>query len=604
MVALKLLLQLVAMVLLAGMAGAQTSALESALDVHENVLLALRNATLEAYRNRQASTASCQANSPLAFSSNSSFFLPLACDVANINSNSVVCTDVSGSSCTSTSNPQCSTKEMVNTQRSYARIPAGQLQDQTSAVQGALCWLGAGLDSALRSEFNNGNIAFLLYFGSATGAFISFPGRQNNLCACGTTDPACLNYDPRQRYWYPGASSIAKDLVVVLDMDGQMGSDFSQTLRNVTKLDVAKSVIENLLPTLYQGRDRMAVVISTADGDGAQTLPDSNSDLITATDYPTSSFASLQQAVASLSVTDQKANITAAILEALDIVQSSRSEAVQKIVLVLAGAETQDDALAAVNSTSLALSIQQAQNAVNAIGGEESLVTAIYAIGSREDPEYFNYLGNAMASATGAQWSYGVAFTAVGSEDNATLAASMPVYDDQTDTLVGVVALDLLLADLGRTPGDPEVDDAIKTRNTARATQAAANLAAPCLGERVMDLTDACAASQCDPASRQPKSYPILTDAARGAREPAPQNGLSFQDLVCCPECAAKGTQAAGDGGLSTGALIGIIAGGAVFCLILLAVIAGLLYRRQRAVIKARKQIAPPKLMGENIADL
>ncbi|CAM9523214.1 unnamed protein product, partial [Sphacelaria rigidula] len=72
------------------------------------------------------------------------------------------------------------------------------------------------------------------YFGSWTGAFRIHPG------IAVTTE--CGSYDPRIRPWYVAASSGPKDVVIIVDISGSMGSE--------GRLELAVDAVGSVLGTL------------------------------------------------------------------------------------------------------------------------------------------------------------------------------------------------------------------------------------------------------------------------------------------------------------------------------------------------------------------
>jgi len=69
------------------------------------------------------------------------------------------------------------------------------------------------------------------YIATYNGVFRSFPGIKN-----------CAQYDPRLRSWYVGASTGAKNLIIVMDISGSMNTG--------GKLDIAKEAAKNVVNTL------------------------------------------------------------------------------------------------------------------------------------------------------------------------------------------------------------------------------------------------------------------------------------------------------------------------------------------------------------------
>ena len=70
------------------------------------------------------------------------------------------------------------------------------------------------------------------YYGSTRGTYMQWPGMED----CGTT------YDPRFREWFAGAAAGPKDVVIVIDTSGSMGSFGRMELAK----DAAKKVVDTL----------------------------------------------------------------------------------------------------------------------------------------------------------------------------------------------------------------------------------------------------------------------------------------------------------------------------------------------------------------------
>eukprot|EP00977_Amphora_coffeiformis_P008296 scaffold1878_cov170-Amphora_coffeaeformis.AAC.9 len=101
------------------------------------------------------------------------------------------------------------------------------------------------------------------HFGSATGAFRIWPGRQSRECGM---------YDPRTRPWYVAASSGPKNVVMVLDTSRSMAG---------LRIRLLKEAAKRVVDTLTAG-DHIAIVPFGTDADSAIT--DENGKMIVATE--------------------------------------------------------------------------------------------------------------------------------------------------------------------------------------------------------------------------------------------------------------------------------------------------------------------------------
>lgn len=99
------------------------------------------------------------------------------------------------------------------------------------------------------SETILSELTFWNYFGSAEGAWRIYPGREADALK------GCIEYDPRKRPWYITATSVVKDLVVLLDTGQVSESTFA----------LSQNVIRELFGT-FTVNDRVTVVTFDASG--------------------------------------------------------------------------------------------------------------------------------------------------------------------------------------------------------------------------------------------------------------------------------------------------------------------------------------------------
>jgi Mg-chelatase subunit ChlD len=85
-------------------------------------------------------------------------------------------------------------------------------------------------------------LAHQSFLGLPDGTFRIFPGRHN-----------CSDYDPTERPWYVAASSGPKNIMLVLDTSGSMGTPTN------LKLDLLKKAAKRVVNTLTV-RDRIGIV--------------------------------------------------------------------------------------------------------------------------------------------------------------------------------------------------------------------------------------------------------------------------------------------------------------------------------------------------------
>lgn len=87
------------------------------------------------------------------------------------------------------------------------------------------------------------------YYGSTSGAWRSFPGRD-------ATDQKCANFECRRRPWYLDGISVAKQVKILIDTGNSMGigvtGEYQRPLQT-TYLHVAIDITSSLLQTLSPG---------------------------------------------------------------------------------------------------------------------------------------------------------------------------------------------------------------------------------------------------------------------------------------------------------------------------------------------------------------
>ncbi|XP_073388085.1 uncharacterized protein [Physcomitrium patens] len=130
------------------------------------------------------------------------------------------------------------------TRNGFVRVPP-QFRDYSNLspeLTRAIC-SQSNLQFPASSESIFNELTFWNYFGSAEGAWRTYPGREAD------PEKGCIEYDPRKRPWYISAISVVKDLVVLLDTGQVNGSTFTNT----------KTVIHELFGT-FRPDDRINLV--------------------------------------------------------------------------------------------------------------------------------------------------------------------------------------------------------------------------------------------------------------------------------------------------------------------------------------------------------
>ncbi|KAG0564268.1 hypothetical protein KC19_8G097200 [Ceratodon purpureus] len=151
-------------------------------------------------------------------------------------------------------NGACKDKILLDYGRSHVRLPSPASSNLSTEVARDIC-LQRNLDSAFKDLSAPSNYS-MVYFGSSSGAFRAFPGRE-------ITEDQCNSFEPRMRPWYlHGISAYRKDIKIMVDIGNSMGNLVSLEYKlhppGTTYLDVAKHLVLGLLQTL-QPQDSVEV---------------------------------------------------------------------------------------------------------------------------------------------------------------------------------------------------------------------------------------------------------------------------------------------------------------------------------------------------------
>ncbi|KAG0608281.1 hypothetical protein M758_8G093600 [Ceratodon purpureus] len=136
-------------------------------------------------------------------------------------------------------------KMLIDYSRSFVTLPAPASTTLQTEVARDIC-LQRKLDSTFKNVSFSSNYNFV-YFGSTSGAFRSFPGREKD-------ESQCTSYDPRNRFWYLNGISVFKDVKILVDVANSMGNAVTGQYNHspgTTYLDVAKNITLTLLDTIY-----------------------------------------------------------------------------------------------------------------------------------------------------------------------------------------------------------------------------------------------------------------------------------------------------------------------------------------------------------------
>lgn len=185
-------------------------------------------------------------------------------------------------------------------------------------VISAIEWSEA-LDNTFKDNYNKDNTLSWQFFGSSTGFMRQFPAAEWD------EDPVDL-YDCRLRPWYIEAATGPKDIVILMDTSGSMTGQ---------RKDIARHVVHNILDTLgtndFVNMFTFALEVRLVVECFNNTLVQANM----------ANIRQLKQDMENLE-TAEIANVTAALIHALDLLRTYREERIgancnQAIMLISDG---------------------------------------------------------------------------------------------------------------------------------------------------------------------------------------------------------------------------------------------------------------------------
>ncbi|KAG0578014.1 hypothetical protein KC19_5G198300 [Ceratodon purpureus] len=138
----------------------------------------------------------------------------------------------------------------VNYQRSYLTLyPPGSPDDLRPEAIRDIC-LQRALDATFMNISSKTEFSYV-YFGSASGVFRAFPGRERQ--AGNDTAGECGNYQLHRRPWYKNAISVQKQLKILVDTGNSMGSELPPNYppdAGSTLLEVSSNIVLKMLKTV------------------------------------------------------------------------------------------------------------------------------------------------------------------------------------------------------------------------------------------------------------------------------------------------------------------------------------------------------------------
>lgn len=136
----------------------------------------------------------------------------------------------------------------LNYDRSYVTLPPNSNSDALQTEMSKDICLQRPMDSTFKTISFPDHYSYT-YYGSTSGAWRSFPGRD-------ATDQKCANFECRRRPWYLDGISVAKQVKILIDTGNSMGigvtGEYQRPLQT-TYLHVAIDITSSLLQTLSPG---------------------------------------------------------------------------------------------------------------------------------------------------------------------------------------------------------------------------------------------------------------------------------------------------------------------------------------------------------------
>ncbi|KAG0625978.1 hypothetical protein M758_2G093300 [Ceratodon purpureus] len=447
----------------------------------------------------------------------------------------------------------CKDQIQVDYSRSYVNLPAPASTKLSAEVARDIC-LQRMLDSTFQTLSVPSNYSEF-FFGSTSGAFRQFPGREQN-------ETQCTSYEPRLRPWYLNDVSVSKDVKILVDvarsMEQPVTVDYNRPPSS-SYLDVAKNITLGLL-NAFSPQDYVEVISFdsvTVSSLGGSFLVNSSYDYFN----PSGHFelaalvTNVNNLVAS-SVPTALSNLNGAILKAA----SSFNQLISlKVIIVLS------NGLFVVNSTtfpSIALHSNKAKLMVyklptNDDGGDTFLLKTSFqkdicsVQGSFESLDalatanplysmrsYFTYLARIQLSAVGDNVTWSNTYPSV-SQNQTSLSPTYPAFG-KDGLLIGVVGSDVVINKLDEPLRTLVLQDF--SRRNRGTLQAPANISMTCYYQTTR-------ANEVCTTSTPPSSSAIC-----------PRNNDTSSTLAertCCGTCGPP-SGFNGKSGLAAGAIAGI----------------------------------------------
>lgn len=465
----------------------------------------------------------------------------------------------------------------VSVTKSFIRLPTGP-NNLTNEANTTICSQRM-LDATfinISSPNNALNLTSWVYFGSVEGVQRNFPGRDLQSDNC--------TFELRKRPWYIGATSVKKDVIVLLDtgisMGGQLPGDLLVTAP-ISKLSASISIVTELLDTLAYG-DRVTVVTFTSSGAQFVLPPMTITGNATAVQLLKTA---LQNNVSSDS-TQGDANLTSAFVLAN---KTFVGTSVLKVILTITDGQIMPVASGDTTSTNDVFnSIRLLNTLVQIFSFDRPLddlgarlqTIACDCFGTYErittvqDPlwtlrSYFGILARTRLTATNNTPSWTGPYQDSGSLGQ-IITVIFPAFADNY-TLIGVAGIDVILQELGSITQS----DFTTTLQSHGSTENIPDLVPPQLPCSFALST----ANQCQNVTAPPNVLCPHTDTS----------GLTFLQRICnCSGVCLASEAANGRSSLTPGEIGGIGVGVSISAILVLAVLVFLFHRKRRTQSETR----------------
>ncbi|KAG0601590.1 hypothetical protein M758_11G124400 [Ceratodon purpureus] len=226
-------------------------------------------------------------------------------------------------------NSSCDHFMKLNYQRSYLTLPPPADPEQLMPEMARDICLQRALDITFKTVSSEKEFSYV-YFGSLSGVFRAFPGRER-------PPNTCLSFETRHRPWFKNGNSVQKQLRILVDTGNSMGSQVPPAYppeAGKTFLEVASNIIVQLIRTLSPDD---FVDVGLFNSSGYHQL--SPMVQIT-TDPPSDELAGMEASVTSnltRSLPGPPSNLTAAIVNVVKTFKETTSETLKVIVIFTDG---------------------------------------------------------------------------------------------------------------------------------------------------------------------------------------------------------------------------------------------------------------------------